>query len=55
MCSNMDYSNFNISQKQAKDFAKAIFADILIYVETHRKEYEMFLQDEYNLDIQEIH
>lgn len=49
----MNYFSFNISQKQAQDFAKAIFADILIYVETHQKEYEMFLQNENNLDIQE--
>lgn len=36
----------NISQNQAKEFARAIFADISAYVEAHREEYEEFLQTE---------
>lgn len=36
----------NISQKQAHEFAKAIFADINAYIESHRVEYEAFLKDE---------
>ncbi len=36
----------NISQKQAHEFAKAIFADINAYIESHQAEYEAFLKDE---------
>ncbi len=35
-----------LSQKQAHEFAKAIFADIATYIETHQKEYEEFLNTE---------
>lgn len=49
----MDYTNFRMSEKQVQEFAKAIFADIESYVETHREEYEKFLQSERNLDIKE--
>ena len=36
----------NISQKQAKEFARTIFADIHAYIESHQAEYEAFLQEE---------
>lgn len=49
----MDYSNFVISDKQAKEFAKAIFADIQSYIETHQEEYEVFLQSEKSLGLQD--
>ncbi|WP_293969622.1 hypothetical protein [uncultured Ruminococcus sp.] len=49
----MDFTEFNIGKKQAEEFAKAIFADIESYVETHRQEYEKFLQSERNLDMKE--
>ncbi len=49
----MDYTNFRMSEKQVQAFAKAIFADIDSYVDTHREEYEKFLQNEKNLDTQE--
>lgn len=32
----MDFTEFNIGKKQAEEFAKAIFADIESYVETHQ-------------------
>lgn len=50
---SMDYTNFRMSEKQVQEFAKAIFADIESYVETHRQEYEKFLQSERNLDMKE--
>lgn len=50
---DMDFTEFNIGKKQAEEFAKAIFADIESYVETHRQEYEKFLQSERNLDMKE--
>ena len=49
----MDYTNFRMSAKQVQEFAKAIFVDIESYVETHREEYEKFLQSERNLDMKE--
>lgn len=36
----------NMSQKQATQFAAAIFADIEAYIENHRAEYEAFLKEE---------
>lgn len=42
----MDYSDFKISSKQAKEFAIAIFADIEAYVNEHLEEYEEFLKNE---------
>ncbi len=48
----MDYTNFKMSNKQINDFAKAIFADIQAYVEEHKKEYEEFLQNEANYELQ---
>lgn len=44
--------NVNISQTQAKEFARAILADIDAYIESHRTEYEAFLKEE-GLDEQE--
>lgn len=49
----MDFSNFKMSDKQVREFAKAIFADIESYVETHQEEYEEFLKSEKSLDIQD--
>ncbi len=40
-----------LSQKQAHEFAKAIFADIATYVETHQKEYEEFLKNEQSIEM----
>lgn len=42
----MDYDEFYISKSQAKEFAKAIFADIEDYVNEHLEEYQQFLIDE---------
>lgn len=36
----------NISQEQAKEFARTIFSDIHAYIESHRAEYEAFLKEE---------
>ncbi len=49
----MDFSNFKMSDKQVREFAKSIFADIASYVETHQEEYEEFLKNEKSLDIQD--
>ena len=35
----------NISQKQANEFARAIFTDIHAYIERHQAEYEAFLKE----------
>lgn len=48
----MDFSNYRMSDKQIKEFAKSIFADIKSYIETHQEEYKKFLQCEKNLDVQ---
>ena len=40
-----------LSQKQAHEFAKAIFADIATYIETHQKEYEEFLKNEQSIEM----
>jgi len=42
----MDFTDFNISKKQAEEFAKAIFADIENYVNEHLEEFEEFLKEE---------
>ncbi len=47
----MDYSNFKMSNKQVEEFAKAIFADIATYIETHQKEYDEFLKNEQSLEL----
>lgn len=49
----MDYSNFKMSDKQIKEFARTIFADIATYIEAHQKEYEEFLRNEKSLDMQD--
>lgn len=35
-----------IGKIQAQEFAKAIFADIDVYVQTHQEEFEKFLEEE---------
>ena len=45
----MDFTDFNISNKQAEEFAKAIFADIENYVNEHLEEFEEFLKEEERL------
>ena len=45
--------NLIISDKQAYEFAKAIFADIEIYIENHKEEYELFLKEEKNAQLGE--
>ena len=37
---------FTISQKQARAFATAVFADIRAYCEAHRAEFEQFIKSE---------
>lgn len=41
-----DTTSISISQKQARAFAIAVFADIRAYCETHQAEYEEFLREE---------
>lgn len=41
----MNYSDFKMSQKQVREIAVAIFADIEKYVEEHHSEYEAFLEE----------
>ena len=36
---NLDYSDYEISKEQAKEFAISIFADIKSYIETHQDDY----------------
>lgn len=36
----------NISQKQAREFARLIYKDIRKFCEEHREEFELFLQNE---------
>ena len=40
---NLDYSDYEISKEQAKEFAISIFADIKSYIETHQDDYQDFL------------
>lgn len=42
----MDYSDFEISKEQAKEFAISIFSDIKSYIETHQDDYQEFLLSE---------
>ena len=42
----MDYSDFEISKEQAKEYAISIFSDIKAYIETHQDEYQEFLLNE---------
>lgn len=49
----MDFSNFKMSDKQVREFAKAIFADIAAYIEEHQKEYEEFLKSEKSIDMKD--
>lgn len=37
-----------LSKKQSKEFAIAIFADIALYVENHREEFENFIKEKNN-------
>ena len=37
-----------LSQKQARTFARMIYADIRKFCEEHREEFEAFLQEEQN-------
>jgi len=39
-------ASISISQKQARAFAAAVFADIRAYREAHQAEYEEFLREE---------
>ena len=39
----MDYSDYEISKEQAKEFAISFFADIKSYIETHQDDYQDFL------------
>lgn len=38
-----------ISQEQAREFARQIYADIEDYIENHREEFKQFLEQENNL------
>ena len=40
---DLDYSDFEISKEQAKEFAISIFADIKSYIETHQDDYQEYL------------
>lgn len=42
----MDFSKFNISQKQTQRIAQTIFTDVEQYIRENTKEYEEFLQNE---------
>lgn len=42
----MDYSDFEISKEQAKEFAISIFSDIKSYIESHQDDYQEFLLSE---------
>ncbi len=42
----MDFSDINISEKQARAIALTIFDDIDSFIESHRQEYEAFLKNE---------
>ena len=47
----MAQEQFQISQSQSRIFARAIYADISAYVESHQVEYQEFLrQEERNSD-----
>ena len=37
----------NLNQQQAKQFAKAVYADIADYIRDHEDEYRQFLAEEY--------
>ncbi len=39
-------ADVEMSQKQAQEFARAIFADIDAYVQTHQEEFRAFLAEE---------
>ena len=42
----MDFSDINISEKQARAIALTIFDDIDSFIESYRQEYEAFLKNE---------
>ena len=35
-----------ISQAQSRIFARAIYSDVIAYIETHQEEYQKFLAEE---------
>lgn len=41
-----DFSNIQISNEQAQQFARAIYTDIVDYVKNHQEEYKEFLAKE---------
>ena len=43
-----DTLQVQLNEEQAKQFAKAIFADIAAYVEAHKEELELLLSEELN-------
>ena len=42
-----DFSNIQISNEQAQQFARAIYTDVVDYVKNHQEEYKEFLAKEY--------
>lgn len=41
-----DFSNIQISNEQAQQFARAIYTDVVDYVRKHQEEYKEFLAKE---------
>lgn len=41
-----DFSNIQISNEQAQQFARAIYTDVIDYVKNHQEEYNEFLTAE---------
>lgn len=41
-----DFSNIQISNEQAQQFARAIYTDVIEYVKSHQEEYKEFLAKE---------
>ena len=40
----------NVNQKQAREFARVVCADIKEYIQSHSEEYQNFLAEEYGID-----
>ena len=39
-----------VSQKQARELARVLYADIKEYIQNHSEEYQKFLAEEYGID-----
>ena len=40
----------NVNQRQAREFARVVCADIKEYIQNHTEEYQKFLAEEYGID-----